>query len=220
MDAASIWDRPDRDLAIQEAMYGCIMALTFLLTAYIGLISYPGRIYLIYAILGMDVVWAVIDMYIFYRADRMALNRSLKLYLELRAQPDRDSKKKILEPEFYGTVFQVVSKEDQDKMIDVFLDGEFIGREGLRTFNRHYLFNALTTFVFAAVPAVPPVICLTLIEDFESAIFHAALISCILIFFVGYFMAPGDSLRSRLISGFTTAGISMVFTIICAVFGG
>ena len=216
----TIWEKLDRDLVIQEAMYGCIMALTIMLTAYIGLIQYSDRMHLIYAILGMDVVWAVIDMYIFYRADLMSLNRSLMLYWELHDQPDRESKKKLLESEFYGTVFQVVSKEDQDKMLDVFLDGTFTGREGLKKSNRHYLFNAVTTFVFAAAPAIPPVICLQLIGNFAYAILNASVISCILIFFVGYFMAPGDGLKSRLITGFTTAGISMFFTIVCAVFGG
>ncbi len=136
--------------------------------------------HLIYAILGMDVVWAVIDMYIFYRADLMSLNRSLMLYWELHDQPDRESKKKLLESEFYGTVFQVVSKEDQDKMLDVFLDGTFTGREGLKKSNRHYLFNAVTTFVFAAAPAIPPVICLQLIGNFSYAILNASVISCIL----------------------------------------
>ena len=63
-------------------------------------------------------------------------------------------------------------------------------------------------------------ICLQLIGNFAYAILNASVISCILIFFVGYFMAPGDGLKSRLITGFTTAGISMFFTIVCAVFGG
>ena len=215
-----IWDRLDRDLVIQEAMYGCIMALTLLLTAYIGVIQYADRMHLIYAILGMDIVWAVIDMYIFYRADHMSLYRSLKLYWELHDQPDRECKKRLLEPEFYGTVFQLVSKEDQDKMIDVFLDGTFTGKEGLKKSNRHYVFNAITTFIFAAAPAIPPVICLTIFDEFNIAVINAAGISCILIFFVGYFMAPGDSLRIRLLTGLTTAGISMLFTIVCAVFGG
>lgn len=220
MFPASILDRLDRDLVIQEAMYGCIMALTLMLTAYIGIIQYSDRIHLIYAILGMDVVWAIIDMYIFYRADLLSLNRSLKLYLDLHDHPDRDARKKALESEFNGTVFQVVSKEDQDRMIDVFLDGRFIGKEGLKKSNRHYLFNAATTFVFAAAPAIPPVLCLTFIEDFNHAIMNASVISCVLIFLVGYFMAPGECFRSRMTTGLTTAGISMFFTLVCAVFGG
>lgn len=217
---STIWDKLDRDLVIQEAMYGCIMALTLMLTAYIGIIHYTSRIHLIYAILGMDIVWAIIDMYIFYRADNMSLSRSLKAYWDLHDYPDREAQKKALESEFNGTIFQVVSKEDQDKMLDVFLDGKFTGKEGLKKSNRHYLFNAITTFIFAAAPAIPPVLCLTFIDDFSYAILNACVISCVLIFFVGYFMAPGDGIRSRLITGFTTAGISMLFTVVCAVFGG
>ena len=220
MNVSSVWDRLDRDLVIQEAMYGCIMALTIMLTAYVGIMHYSDRMHLIYAILGMDVVWAVIDMYIFYRADLMSLYRSVRLYRDVQENPDREANKTALESEFSGTVFQMVSKEDQDKMIDVFLDGRFTGREGLKRSNRHYLFNAATTFVFAAAPAIPPVLCLTFIEDFGWAIMNASMVSCILIFLVGYFMAPGDGLRSRLVTGTTTAGISLFFTVVCAVFGG
>jgi ABC-type multidrug transport system fused ATPase/permease subunit len=220
MNVSSVWDRLDRDLVIQEAMYGCIMALTIMLTAYAGIMHYSDRMHLIYAILGMDVVWAVIDMYIFYRADLMSLYRSVRLYREVQDNQDREANKAALESEFNGTVFQMISKKDQDRMIDVFLDGEFTGREGFRKSNRHYLFNAVTTFVFAAAPAIPPVLCLTFIDSFEWAILNACVISCILIFLVGYFMAPGDGPRSRLITGITTAGISLFFTVVCAVFGG
>lgn len=220
MVLSAIWDRLDRDLVIQEAMYGCIMALTLMLTAYIGIIQYSDRMHLIYAILGMDVIWAIIDMYIFYRGDLMSRRRSIQLYWDIQNCSDREAKKKALDPEFHGTVFQVISSEDQDKMKDVFLDAKFAGNENFHKTNRHYLFNAATTFVFAAVPAIPPVLCLQFIDKFSVAILNASVISCVLIFFVGYFMAPGDSLKSRLATGLTTAGISLFFTVICAYFGG
>ncbi len=220
MAEKTIWDRLDRDLVIQEAMYGCIMALTLMLTAYIGIVDYLTRRYLIYAILGMDIVWAVIDMYIFYRADIMSLRRALKLYWDLHDYPTREEKREVLRPELNGTMFQLISREDQDKVLDAYIDGKFSGREGLRKSNRHYLFNAATTFVFAAAPAIPPVLCLTYIEDFDMAILTACAISSVLIFLVGYFMAPGDGVKSRLITGFTTAAISIFFTVVCAVFGG
>ena len=220
MDAATVWDKLDRDLVIQEAMYGCIMALTLMLTAYVGIVQYADRAHLIYAILGMDVVWAIIDMYIFYRADIMSLYRSLKLYVDLHDYPTREEKREALRPELTGTIFQLVSREDQDKILDDFIDGKFTGREGLRISNRHYLFNAVTTFVFAAAPAIPPTLCLMYIAEFDWAILNACVISSVLIFLVGYFMAPGDGTKSRLVTGCTTAGISLFFTIVCAVFGG
>lgn len=220
MEKCGIRSRLDPELVIQEAMYGCIMALTLLLTARIGLIHYESRTNLMLAILGMDIVWAVIDMYIFYRVDIMARSRSLKLYWELRNYPDRESKKQCLEGEFDGTVFQMASREDQDKMIDVFLDGTFAGREGIRRSTGHYLFNAATAFVAASAPAIPPVLCLMFIEDLNLALINAAVISSILIFFVGYFMAPGDSRRARIFTGLSTAGICLFFTVVCAVFGG
>lgn len=212
--------RLDPELVIQEAMYGCIMALTLLLTARIGLIHYESRTNLILAILGMDIVWAIIDMYIFYRVDIMSRNRALKLYWDLRDCPDRESKKQELEGEFEGTVFDMVSKEDQDKMIDVFLDGTFTGKEGIRRSTGHYLFNALTAFVTASAPAIPPVLCLMYIEDFDLALIAASVISSLLVFFVGYYMSPGDTSRSRMLTGLTTAGLCLFFTVICAAFGG
>ena len=46
MNVSSVWDRLDRDLVIQEAMYGCIMALTIMLTAYVGIMHYSDRMHL------------------------------------------------------------------------------------------------------------------------------------------------------------------------------
>ena len=210
----------DRELVIQEAMYGCIMALTLLLTARIGLIHYESRTNLILAILGMDVVWAVIDMYIFYRVDIMSRQRALMSYWELRSSPESEISRKYLEDEFDGTIFQMVSREDQDKMINVFLEGTFTGREGFRRSTGHYLFNAVTSFVAASAPAIPPVLCLMLVEDFDMAVIWASVISSILIFFVGYSMAPGDRFAARVFTGLSTAGICLFFTVVCAVFGG
>lgn len=220
MEKRGFLSKVDPELVIQETMYGCIMALTLLLTARIGFIHYEDRMGLILAILGMDIVWAVIDMYIFYRVDIMARSRALKLFWELHNYPDRDARKQSLEGEFDGTVFQMVSKEDQDKMIDVFLDGTFTGEVGLRNSNGHFLFNAVTAFIAASVPAIPPVLCLLFIEDFDLALINASLISSYLVFFVGYFMAPGDSTRSRVLTGLSTAGICLFFTLVCAMFGG
>ena len=220
MKKRGFWSKVDPELVIQEAMYGCIMALTLMLTARIGLFQYESNAHLILAILGMDVVWAVIDMYIFFRVDIMARHRALKLYWELRNYPDRESRKESLEGEFDGTVFQMVSKEDQDKMIDVFLDGTFTGKEGFRKSTGHYLFNAVTAFVAASAPAIPPVLCLMFIDDFNEAVISAATISSILIFFVGYFMAPGDSVRARTVTGLSTTAICLFFTVVCAAFGG
>lgn len=59
---------PDRGLIIQEAMYGFIMALTFVTVAKLGIVRYE-RENLIIAIIMMDFVWGVIDLIIFYNLD-------------------------------------------------------------------------------------------------------------------------------------------------------
>ena len=70
---SSFVSRIDRELVLQEAMYGFVMALTFITAEQLGLVDYNTRSKLILAILGMDFVWGAIDMYIFYRMDIMGM---------------------------------------------------------------------------------------------------------------------------------------------------
>jgi len=56
-------------LAIQEVLYGFVMALTFIIAARVGIFTYDTPLYLVMMILAMNFVWGVIDMIIFYRID-------------------------------------------------------------------------------------------------------------------------------------------------------
>lgn len=210
----------DPDLVIQEALYGFIMALTLITTAQIGLVHYDGPTALILAIIGMDVVWGVIDMYIFYRVDITSRERNLQLYHEIRTSNDRGSQAKELVGEFDGTIFELASEEDKEKMVDVFLNGHYLRLSELKHSTRHYLFNAVTAFVSAVLPVVPSVICLAVIDDFHLALFCSSLVSSIAVFFVGFYFAPGSSLRVRFSFGLSIMIICLFFTVVAAAFGG
>lgn len=220
MKSDGILSKVDPDLVIQEALYGFIMALTLITTAQIGLVHYDRPLNLILAIIGMDVVWGLIDMYIFYRVDLTTRDRNLRLYQKLRLMKDRRAQADALSGEFDGTIFELASPEDKDKMIDVFLNGRYIRLSDLKRSNRHYLFNAITAFVSAVLPVIPSVICLWFIEDYHLALFCSSLVSSIAIFFVGFYFAPGSDFKVRVYFGFSIMVICLFFTVVAAAFGG
>ena len=59
-----------RGLALQEALYGFIMAMLFVTAASFGLIKVSSNGQMIMLIIGMDFSWGLIDMIIFYFIDR------------------------------------------------------------------------------------------------------------------------------------------------------
>ncbi len=210
----------DPDLIIQEAMYGFIMALTLVTTAQVGLVHYPSRQALVMAIIGMDFVWGAIDMYIFYRIDLLSRSRRINKYVNEFEGADHETRVRIAEEELHDTMFEFASPSDRRKMAEIFADSRCCGADALRSSNRHYVINALTAFFVTIMTVIPSVVCLEFIADFTLAALTTSIVSVVALFFVGYRLSPSDTTRSKIITGLTVAGISLLFTVFAAVFGG
>ena len=56
-------------LALQELLYGLIMALIFITAARVGVLHYTDRENLVILIMGMNLTWGAIDAIVFYLLD-------------------------------------------------------------------------------------------------------------------------------------------------------
>ena len=98
-----------RGLALQEALYGFIMAMLFISAAAFGLLSVESNTEMIILIVGMDFSWGMIDMVIFYfidvaeqRKKLRILNNEEKLY---------DDRRKVIRDNLSGTIAGCVDDE-------------------------------------------------------------------------------------------------------------
>lgn len=210
----------DPDLVIQEAMYGFIMALTFTTVAQVGLATFDSRAKIITAILAMDFVWGVIDMYIFYRMDVNAQRRQIRLMQRLYSTEDKASMRDEIRSELEGTLFDLADDETEEKAIDVLEAGNLESGLQMISDRRRYLFNAVTAFASSFGAAFPAVLCLMFIHDDTTAYFASSLISSVALFFISYLMSSARSPVVRAVYGLTTTASMLALTFFAAYLGG
>lgn len=205
---------------IQEATYGFIMALTFVISARLGLVSFSSRSALIGAIVAMDFVWGAIDMYIFYRVDKMSQDRRIELLRRIYSSDDRERYRQELGDDLEEGIVGLTSDETKHLVENTIMGGSPEPWYEVRSDRRRYAFNAVTAFVVTLLTAVPAAICLTFIEDDTLAYLSTSVVSSLALFFTGYRLSPLESRTARLWTGATTAAIALVLTVFAAYLGG
>lgn len=126
---SSFVSRIDRELVLQEAMYGFVMALTFITAEQLGLVDYNTRSKLILAILGMDFVWGAIDMYIFYRMDIMGMISQMGFLRRLYLAKDKESMRPEIMDQLDGTIFNYVDDGTRKNAADLLMQSTFETQE-------------------------------------------------------------------------------------------
>ena len=210
----------DRELVLQEAMYGFVMALTFITAEQLGLVDYNTRSKLILAILGMDFVWGAIDMYIFYRMDIMGMISQMGFLRRLYLAKDKESMRPEIMDQLDGTIFNYVDDGTRKNAADLLMQSTFETQEAARADRKRYLFNAVTCFVVTLGTVIPAALCLTFISDDTSAYFWTSFSSSIALFFVGYWMSPYESNLMRSATGIVAAVLCLRLTVFAAYLGG
>jgi len=213
-----ILEQIDKDLVIQEALYGFVMALTFTTATQLGIYDMP-RLTLILAIIAMDAVWGTIDLVIFFNIDVIAHRRRVHdLKAVYRDRPENSEE--IVSGFLEGTVFDDLDDASKKKAVDLVLSSEMSAFDSTHHDRRRYLFNAVTAFLVTISTAVPSALCLLFIDDTWLACLMAALASCVALQFIGYFMAVSDSKVMRFLFGLMMATLTMLLTLFAAVLGG
>jgi hypothetical protein len=213
----------DPDLIQQELCYGTIMALTFVFGNQFGLMS-MDRNELILAIIGMDAVWGIIDLLLFYRADMTGLKRRTILSTDLHrdVKSDVGALRGRVQDEFQGTFLDMVDAKTRKEVIDkIMMSGPVEDPDALHEkWKRNYRRSAIGSCIVATFPAFPPAICLLVIGDFEDALFASAVALSLILFQVGFLISPYRNVAVRIASGLVVVALCLSLTVFAALFGG
>jgi hypothetical protein len=213
----------DPDLIQQELCYGTIMALTFVFGNQFGLMN-MDRDELILAIIGMDAVWGIIDLLLFYRADMTGLTRRMALSNDLHTDDKSDvgELRGRVHDEFQGTFLDMVDEKTRKEVIDKIMMSGPVEDPGalVAKWKHNYLKSAVGSCIVATFPAFPAAICLLVVSDFEDALFASAVVLSLILFQVGFMISPYRNVAVRIASGLTVVALCLSLTVFAALFGG
>ena len=205
-----------RGLALQEALYGFIMAMLFITASAFGLISVKTNEQVIILITGMDFSWGLIDMVIFYFID---VAEQRKYHRILRGEDLYDDKRKVIRDNLSGTIVDVMDDESVERVIDIMTEGSIEGKEEYVSERRGLFKSAFSCFVITMMATIPAVISLLVVADLDEALLAAGVSSSICMFFIGYAMGPYFGTKGW-ISGSMVLVLALGITIMATFTGG
>ncbi len=206
------------ELATQEALYGFVMALIFITSAQVGLISYSSPWDLVILILGMNFVWGFIDMYIFYRMDVTAQKRYTEMLKISSEEPGKHRKE--LYDAVGSTIFDALTEEDKEKAVDLLEKGRVGTHEEMRHDRKDMFLSAVSCFIITLLTTIPMIICLLAISDTAEALYWTTVVACVCLFVVGYRLEPNESRRDKVLSGVLIAVTAYGLTFFATYLGG
>ena len=176
-----------RGLALQEALYGFIMAMLFITAAAFGLLAVETNMDVIILIVGMNFSWGAIDMVIFFFID---VAEQRKHYRILKNEDLYDDKKKVIRDNLSGTIVGMLDDDDENRIIDIIAEADVETFEEIRADRRDLFKSALSSFVITMLTVIPSVLCLLIVDDLRDALMFAGISSSICMFFIGYLLGP------------------------------
>ena len=204
--------------AIQEILYGFIMALIFVNAASFGILSFSGPVEFVLVIFGMNATWGVIDAIILYYMAEFN-QRGYKRVISGANGLDREQRRKILVDGFSGTPLDVLPDDEKNRICEGLLDKELESDEEFRSSKREYLFSSIGCIIFSISTVIPFAVTILLIADFTEALLVAKILASAILFFVGYALGPHIGIN-RYATGIFLMGSSLIIAIISTFTGG
>ena len=214
---SSLVGKTGTGLALQEILYGFIMALIFVTAARVGILKYDDANDLIILIVGMNITWGAIDAVAFYFIDVM----NQKKYIHLLESEDIDRQERIdtLYSEFGGTPLDVLDPKCQRAVCESMLTMEVEDESERAKDRREMRHSAIACFIITASTIIPVIVPLLLIDDIMDALLMSSCLSAVVLFFVGY-MTGDDLGLNRMKFGLVLTIISWAITIVATFTGG
>ncbi|MGN0098295.1 MAG: hypothetical protein ACI38Y_03085 [Candidatus Methanomethylophilaceae archaeon] len=173
-------------LAIQEVLYGFIMALIYVTAARIGILRYTDTLNLVILIIGMNFTWGLIDAVVFYMVDVFNQRKFVRIMSACDLPYDR--KVEMMLDEFSGTPLDILDPEDERRICEDILS-KTVESESERLSDRRAMRDsAIACFLITILTTVPIVVPLLLIGDIDIALTVASCLSSICLFFIGFRM--------------------------------
>ncbi len=172
-------------LAIQEALYGFIMAMIFVNAAQVGIFAFDSNVHLAFIIFSMNFTWGVIDALIIILVGSLERERDIQILSNSR---DNDCKEYdiMVEDGLSGTILDVIDPEDGRKIVRQILSSRMESEEELRKDRIDLFKTGISSFMITILTAFPAIIPLLLIPDLTTALFTASALGSVALFFVGY----------------------------------
>ncbi len=205
-------------LAMQEILYGFIMALIFVTAARIGVLHYSGRLELLLLIIGMNFTWGAIDAVVFYMVDVFNQRKFIRL-MNNRGTKDRDFLIDRMLDEFSGTPLDILDPESEREICEAILYKELEGEDEIVKDRKAMRDSALACFLITVITLVPIVVPIALVDDINTGLMLASSFSAISLFFVGFRMERYIGIN-RWISGLMLTGVAWAITIVSTFTGG
>lgn len=208
---------PGPSTALQETLYGFIMGQIFVNAALLGTIQFSSSSQFVLMVAGMDITWGAIDALIFYYLGVCNQHRYSKLVTD--GSIERETRIGELMDEFNATPLDVMSDEDKRWVCEKMLDRELQSEEQNHMDRREMAKSSLGCFVITVLTIIPIAIPVLLMDDLYEGLHMANLLCSIILFFVGYYIAPYLGLN-RLVTAFTLMIICFGISLISVFTGG
>lgn len=207
-------------LALQELLYGFVMALIFVAAAQIGIVQFESNRDLIVAILGMNTAWGIIDMIVFTLVDRFDQRKYIRIVsMNKERYVDEKELKEIIRDNLSGTLIDVLDYEDEKKIVRQILNAGLDTEENLKNERMDIFKGNFVCFLLTILTCIPVITPLLIIPDLHLACLWSSSVSAVFLFFIGYFMHPYTGIN-KWIMGFMISGIGIGITAMALLLGG
>ena len=206
-------------LMLQELLYGFIMALLFITAARFGLIDL-GVKELIILIVGMNFTWGLIDMLVFFTIDTFDQKKYIRIIeAKKKCTMDEDTIRILIKDELSGTMADIIDAESEKKVIDQIMNSDLEPLDQILSERKNMFYSAFACFLLTMFTVIPVIIPLLFISDFRTALSYSAGFASIMLFFVGYYVAPYFG-QNRWIVGLGILAFAGLITLLATFTGG
>lgn len=176
-------------LAVQELLYGFIMALIFVTAARLGVLQYSSAEGLVILISGMNLTWGAIDAIVFYLLD---VFDQRKLVRAMRGEDGLTEEQRVdlLADSFSGTPLDLLDPEEEREACRRILSKGLESEEEMAADRRAMRISSLGCFIITALTIVPTAVPILLFEDVDTGLTVASVLSSLVLMMVGYRMGP------------------------------
>ncbi len=205
--------------ALQEILYGLVMALGTISTVSIGIGLDPSsRNTLILAAVGVNITWGLADMIMYMVTKNFDRMRHQWLADNIKSDPDEDWPMAV-EEDLSESIVATLDPVDRQRIYQDIVDSESraVGRPV--RFHVVHLYGGATCLILTVLAALPLVVPLLLITPLSLGLRVASLVAMGLLFLAGYLWAPYAGLRKERV-GLLMMGVGGVITLATLVLGG
>ncbi len=205
-------------LALQEFLYGFIMALLFVTAARAGVLA-ADRTGLILLIIGMNFTWGAIDMIIFTLVDTMDQRHYVNIVNSKDRVDDDAYVERIIKDELSGTLVDILDDEDAKGVIRHIMSSRLEPEEDLVRERHDMIRSGFACFLITMLTTIPVILPILLIPNLSTGLAVASMISSVCLFFIGYLIAPYIG-RSKWLTGLVITAFAWALTIAGTFTGG